>query len=185
MFANITVHEPAPAPDADSPLAFSMEGHAYQSPPEALPFVWAPNWNSGRAFVKYHEEVSSPDAFPKVLLLARRNGAASPALQHPPAFRRREGEWLFIPLFHIFGSEELTHWAPAIMSLAPTPYLALAASAGFTHGETLQLSINGASMQLPVAVMAAFPDGVAGLPYGLPQTEGLDLPSWGSIARTQ
>jgi NADH-quinone oxidoreductase subunit G len=182
MFANITVHEPAPAPDPDTPLAFSMEGHAYQSPPEALPFVWAPNWNSGRSFVKYHEEVSRPNAFPEVLLL-KTNGGASPVWRPPPAFQRREGEWLVVPLFHIFGSEELTHWAPAIMSLAPAPYVALPQSAGFADGETLEVIVDGAAMQLPAAILPTLPEGVAGLPAGLPQTEGLVLPSWAAIAR--
>jgi NADH-quinone oxidoreductase subunit G len=185
MFANITVHEPAPAPDADSPLAFSMEGHAYQSPPEALPFVWAPNWNSGRAFVKYHEEVSAPDAFPKVLLLSKQNGAGGPAPQPPRAFERRDGEWLFVPMFHVFGSEELTHSAPAIMSLAPAPYVAFPPSAGFAQGDLLQVSVDGASMRLPAVVIPSLPEGVAGLPQGLPQTGGIELPAWGTVVRAQ
>jgi NADH-quinone oxidoreductase subunit G len=162
-----------------------MEGHAYQSPPEALPFVWVPNWNSGRAFLKYHEEVNAPDAFPKVSLLNKQNGSRSTALQPPRAFQRRQGEWLFVPLFHIFGSEELTHWAPAIMSLAPAPYVALPPSAGFSHGEFLEVNVQGAAMRLPAAVIPALPEGVAGLPQGLPQTGGIELPAWGKIAKAQ
>ncbi len=41
----ISVHEPKPPEDADSPLAFSMEGSPDQAPAAVTPFFWSPGWN--------------------------------------------------------------------------------------------------------------------------------------------
>jgi NADH-quinone oxidoreductase subunit G len=46
MLANITVHEPKPPDDPDSPLVFSMEGNPDQPPAALQPFFWTPRWNS-------------------------------------------------------------------------------------------------------------------------------------------
>ena len=46
MGANIAVSEPKATEDADSALAFSMEGAESERPPALNPGVWAPGWNS-------------------------------------------------------------------------------------------------------------------------------------------
>ena len=50
-------------------------------------------------------------------------GSTSPAI--PPQFKARAGEWLLVPIFHIFGSEELSRHAHGIAQLLPRPYVAL------------------------------------------------------------
>ncbi len=82
------MHEPAPSPDADSPLAFSLEGlRPYETPAPLLTRVWSPGWNSGNGLHKLQEEVMGPlrGGSSGVRLLdgahgaPRRDGAPAPA----------------------------------------------------------------------------------------------------------
>ena len=54
--ANIRVSEPKIAGDADSPLAFSMEGRPETPPSSMVPFYWSPGWNSVQAMCQYLDE---------------------------------------------------------------------------------------------------------------------------------
>ena len=56
MNANITVSEPKPLQDLDSPLAFSMEGRQENPPSSLVPFYWTPGWNSVQAMYNYLDE---------------------------------------------------------------------------------------------------------------------------------
>ncbi len=107
----------------------------------------------------------------------------------PAAFIARKDEWLFVPLFHIFGSEELSSLSPAIEELSPGPYLALneddAQKLGFADGDIANVGLNGKAYRLPVRIRPALPTGVAGLPFGIPPLEGLSLPSWGRISKEE
>ena len=55
MLANISVHEPKPPEDPDSPLSFSMEGYPDEPPAALIPFFWSPGWNSIQAVNKFQE----------------------------------------------------------------------------------------------------------------------------------
>ena len=59
MLANISVHEPKPPDDPDSPLSFSMEGNPDQPPSALLPFFWTPGWNSIQAVNKFQAEIKA------------------------------------------------------------------------------------------------------------------------------
>jgi NADH-quinone oxidoreductase subunit G len=54
--ANIRVSEPKIPEDADSPLAFSMEGRSETPPSSMVPFYWSPGWNSVQAMYQYLDE---------------------------------------------------------------------------------------------------------------------------------
>jgi NADH-quinone oxidoreductase subunit G len=104
----------------------------------------------------------------------------------PPAFQARDEEWLIIPLWHIFGSEELSSLAPAVAERIPAPYLALspddATRLGIAAGESVELRLAGSSYRLPVSLRPALARGVAGLPAGLPGLRGMvTLPAWGEV----
>ena len=168
MLANISVHEPKPPEDPDSPLNFSMEGAAVAPPPAVTPFFWAPGWNSIQSVNKYQEEIAGPlrGGVPGVRLIEP-DGAPRPSAAVPAAFAPRAGEWLLAPLHHIFGSDELSRRAPAIASLTPPTYVALnpddAAALQVREGE--EVTVAGA--RLPVKILPDLPHGVAGLPVGL------------------
>jgi NADH-quinone oxidoreductase subunit G len=54
--AAISVNEPKPPQDNDSPMAFSMEGYKGVASPSLTPYYWSPGWNSVQATNKYMDE---------------------------------------------------------------------------------------------------------------------------------
>jgi NADH-quinone oxidoreductase subunit G len=112
----------------------------------------------------------------------------------PPAFKQRQGEWLIGPLYHIFGSEELSLYTPGIAELAPTPYLGVspedAGQLQVQDGEEIVLELDESqgrshhkiSLRLPAKIIPGLPRGTAGLPVGLPGFPWAGLPEWGRLA---
>jgi NADH-quinone oxidoreductase subunit G len=183
MLANISVHEPKPPDDPNTPLSFSMEGTLDQPPAALIPFFWSPGWNSIQATNFYQTEIDGPlrGAMPGVRLVEPATQLQNQYFdQVPPAFARRSDEWLLVPLHHIFGSEELSLSAPAIAELAPKPYVALNAGDAkrlrVEAGEELTVKFNGGAYSLPAKIQAELPLGIAGLPAGLPGLAGINLP---------
>ncbi len=183
MLANINVHEPKPPEDPDSALAFSMESGLQQPPPALNPFFWAPGWNSIQATAKYQSEVGGAlrGGDPGARLL---DPAISDTpryyLEIPEAFQSRNGELLVCPIYHIFGSEELSRHAKGIAELAPKPYLALnpqdAAARGLAEGHLAKLLWDGEPITLPAIIRADLPRGIAGAPAGVPPFSSFETP---------
>jgi NADH-quinone oxidoreductase subunit G len=121
VLVNIDVSEPAPPEDPDSPLSFSMEGYARSAACglHSVLLVARLELHSGGQYLSERGRRS---------LAWRRCGRAHhrarPANGQryfnaiPSAFEPREGEWLLVPMYHIFGSDELSLSAPGIAELA-------------------------------------------------------------------
>jgi NADH-quinone oxidoreductase subunit G len=184
MRANIDVSEPKPPEDPDSPLSFSMEGYEGEPPAALIPRFWAPGWNSIQSVNKFQEEVAGPlrggDPGRRLIEPAQATKIAY-FDQIPPAFEPRKGEWLIIPIHHIFGSEELSILTPGIAERAPQPYLLLnpddAAGLQVREGETVELGIDGAAYRLPVKFLPTLPVGIVGVAVGLPGLPGMVRPA--------
>ncbi len=190
MLANISVHEPKPPEDPDSPLAFSMEGYPGEPPPALITHYWEPGWNSVQALNKFQEEVGGPlrGGDPGVRLLeANPESRAAYFTAIPPAFERRKDEWLMLSLHHIFGSEELSILAPAVAQRAARPTLVLhpedAAELAIAPGEQAEISLAGTPYRLSVGLDSSVPRGTAGCPAGLPGLGGIGLPAWSKIRK--
>ena len=84
-----------------------------------------------------------------------------------------------VPLYHIFGSEELSRPAPAIAELSPEPYVALNPEDASRLGREVELF----GWRLPVKIATDLAPGQAGIPAGVPLFAGLDLPVWSRISR--
>ena len=181
VLANITVDEPKPPDDPNSSLSFSMEGNPDQPPSALIPFFWSPGWNSIQATNKYQSEIAGPlrGGNPGVRLIETGQDGTEFFASIPPAFEPRQGEWLLIPLFHIFGSEELSRFAPAVAQLFPAPYVALNPEDAREFGAEAEVF----GRHLPLKAVATLPRGVAGLPVGLTDLEGIELPAWSRISR--
>lgn len=188
MLVNISVHEPKPPDDPDSPLSFSMEGNPEQPPSALIPFVWTPGWNSIQAVNKFQTEVAGTlrGGDPGVRLFEPvKDGSGSYFHAVPSPFTAHPGEWLMLPSHHIFGSEELSQDAPAIAELMLKPYVGLSAEdAGridVAPEDQVNVSLNGEAYPLEVRIVPGLPRGIATLPVGFPGLEGLQLPAWGQI----
>jgi NADH-quinone oxidoreductase subunit G len=192
MFANITVHEPKPPDDADSSLSFSMEGYSApaQPPPPLIPFFWTPGWNSIQSVNKFQTEIGGPlrGGNPGVRLIepvkpeeSQYSGAA------PGSFGVRASEWVFLPAYHIFGSEELSRHAPGIAELSPKPYVGISADDAsllrLLEGNQAEVKLNAATYSLPVHIVPGLANGIAMLPAGIDSLAGEELPARGTIRR--
>ena len=190
MTAHRSVHEPKPPDDPDTPLAFSMEGYWRQPPAPLVPFFWAPGWNSPQAINKFQSEVGGAlrGGEPGIRLFEpEAGGGVAFFRESPEAFSARDDALLLVPLYHIFGTEELSGLAPAVAERVPAPYLALsradAAALQVGPGDTVACTLAGTTHRLPVQVDPGLPRGIAGLPVGLPAFRGMALPAWGTLTK--
>jgi NADH-quinone oxidoreductase subunit G len=190
IHAAVSVHEPAPPADPDSPLAFSMEGYEGPPPPSLIPRFWAPRWNSVQSVTKFQQEVAGPlrGGSPGQRLLEPGPDAVGTYFDEiPEAFARRAGHLLVVPGYHVFGSEELSMVSPPVAELAPQPYLAVNPE----DGDRLLLGPEGlvdvvlsdTSYHLPVKSAPEVPAGLAVVPVGLPGLPWDGQPVWRKLLR--
>lgn len=190
MHADVDVSESPPPNDPDSPLAFSMEGYQGQPPSELIPHYWSPGWNSVQSLNKFQEEVggSLKGGAPGRRLIEPPDSAHASYFDAVPSpFSARGDQWLAVPLYHVFGSEELSARSPAVMELVPQPYVAVnpldANRLDVEDGHEVELESEGSTHRWPVKIDAALGQGMIGLPAGLPQTASIRLPKWFSIRK--
>ncbi|MEO6775411.1 MAG: molybdopterin-dependent oxidoreductase, partial [Kofleriaceae bacterium] len=186
--AQIRIHEAPPPVDHDSPLAHSMEGYPGQPPPPLQPYFWSPGWNSIQSLNRFQEEVGGPlrGGDSGVRVFAPTTTQATYFATPPPAFVAIAGKWLIVPVYSLFGSEELSVRAPGVAERAPAPQLSLhpddAGALGAAAGDHAALTVGDRTWSLALRVSPALPRGVAGLSIVLPAVRGVALPAWGSIA---
>ncbi len=117
MLANITVHEPKPPEDPDTPLSFSMEGYGGQPPAPLIPRYWSPGWNSVQALNKFQQEVGGPlkSGDPGKRLIEPKRDDRPKYFSDIPSPRPVKPEGASLPGYSIFGSEELSSYSPAVV----------------------------------------------------------------------
>ncbi|MEJ2600995.1 MAG: NADH-quinone oxidoreductase subunit NuoG, partial [Anaerolineales bacterium] len=125
MLANISVSEPKPPDDTDTPMAFSMEGYKGIPPSALISRYWSPGWNSVQALNKFQSEVAGPliggDPGRRLISIPEN---AKPKYFDPSSVSRQTHTWQLVPVYHIFGSEPLSMLTPGVAERAPQPYLA-------------------------------------------------------------
>ena len=191
IHANIHVSEHKPPEDADAPFSYTMEGYSGPLPAALIPFYWTPHWNSVQALNKFQIEVGGPlrGGDPGVRLIEPNNGQVEYFSDVPAGFKLRSGEYLILPIQHIFGSEELSLYSSAVAQLAPAPYLLMSSedmkSLKINATQQVELSISDSIYRLPVQINETLPKGIIGLPVGLPGLTGIELPTWGKLTPGQ
>jgi NADH-quinone oxidoreductase subunit G len=188
MFANVSVHDPKPPQDPDTPFSFSMEGFQGEPPAPLIPRYWAPGWNSVQSLNKFQTEVGGTlRGGSSGKRLIKPTSVESSFLFHtvPLPFSPKPGQWLAIPIHHIFGSEELSSLSPGIAELAPRPYVAInlrdATRLQIQDGDFVNFAMKGRSpLLLTARLESSLPPGIIGVPVGLSSLEGKDvnLPDW-------
>jgi NADH-quinone oxidoreductase subunit G len=183
MHADKNVSEPRPPTDADSAMSYTMEGYVGVPPPALTPFYWSPGWNSVQAINKYQIEVGgalhggNPG---KRLFEPTEDSDVAYFEIMPTSLLPKADEYIVLPLYHIFGSDELSAQSPAMAERVPQAYIAMndadALTAGIAAGAILEIKLNGKISWLPVNLNLGLPEGFAGLPKGLPETTGIHFP---------
>lgn len=171
--ANLNVSELRAPQDADSPLAFSMEGFFGPATPGPLtPFAWSPGWNSPQAWNKFQDEVGGHlrEGDSGVRLI---EPATQPAGFYQPCdpFVVKAGDWRIVPVHHIFGSDELAARAEVTESRQPEPYVGLAqadaTALNVKEGAPLLLTFGTRHATLAVKILPGLASGMLALPVGI------------------
>ncbi len=120
MHAHEHVSETPPPRDLDSPYAFSMEGSWGEGGERAA--VWAPGWNSEQALNKFQQEVGGDwrEPMPAVRLPFRQSAEDGYLSTPTPPAPQRDG-WRLVPRYEVFGSEELSRYAGAVVERGGPP----------------------------------------------------------------
>ena len=184
MLSHLTVHEPPPPPDQDTPLGFSMEGYRGPLPSPLISQFWAPGWNSIQAVNKYQDEVGGPlrEEMPGLRLIEP-VGRKAPSwfTAIPREFQPTSHQWLLLPLTALFGSEELSNRSPAIVERISEPFLSLHPSDGerlsLDDQTTIELTLQETMYRLAVRLECSTPAGTAGISLG-PDISDVRGPVW-------
>jgi NADH-quinone oxidoreductase subunit G len=183
LSSHLTVHEPPPPVDPDSPLGFTMEGYRGPLPSPLISQFWAPGWNSIQAVNTYQDEVGGPlrEEMPGVrLIVPVATKAQSWFTDIPPAFQPASHHWLLLPQFAVFGSDELSNRSPSIVERIAQPFLSLHPADGarlsLVDRSTIDLVLHGTSYRLVVHLEATTPVGTAGLSL-VPEVSGVRVPA--------
>jgi NADH-quinone oxidoreductase subunit G len=176
MRANISVHEPRASQDADTALAFSMEGHngvqKGDRPGSLIPFAWAPGWNSPQAWNKFQDEVGGHvrAGDPGVRLFEPTVDAKADYYGPAPAAAGTD-QYRVLPLQHIFGSEELSSRAAPLQTQIPNGYVLISAATAqrlkVAAGANLTVTVGASTVSLPIRISPVLPDAAVGLPQGI------------------
>jgi len=189
MNSNIAVSETKPPQDNETPLAFSMEGYKGKPPSPLIPYYWSPGWNSNQASNKYLEQPngSLKGGDPGIRMFEPNDQAEVNFYNHvPSAFEPKQGQWQVVPVYHIFGSEELSSKGKAIGERIPERKIYMnevdAKSIKMIDNQSVQLDISGKILQSKIKINNSFPKGIIGISYNLPGMPFLSLPGWGKIS---
>ena len=188
IYAKTAVSETGIERDSDSPLSFSMEGIQEMPRPSLIPFYWSPGWNSVQAVNKYLDEpngqMKGGDSGIKLIEPAgiSQNNYFEP--ENKP-FVLQKGQWLVVPAFQIFGSEELSSTAVTLAKRIPEPFVYLnpedSKKMGVKNGDMVQLEISTSLLKIKVKIEESIGQGIAGLSVNLPGMAFIDLPGKGKI----
>ena len=187
MNAHHNVSEPKPPEDSDSPLSYTMEGLRALPPSSMIPFFWSPGWNSVQSVNKYQEEVGAAlkGGDPGLRLLTPKKQASKYFAYAPEPFKALEGRLFVIPLYHIYGSEELSVVSKGVALRSPEPYVMISAQDSQTlavhEGAMLSFQIAQQRFILPVKINNDLLPGLAGVPVGLAKLPYVDLPAWAIV----
>jgi NADH-quinone oxidoreductase subunit G len=186
--AAIAVSETKPPDDSQSPLAFTMEGSDEIPPSSLVSYYWLPGWNSYQAMNFYLDEPngSMKGGDPGIRLIeASQENHLSFFSPVALPFNPKAGEWLIIPVYRIFGSEELSSGSQAIVERIEAPFILMnpadAQAIGGKNNDLINLALSGKIMELKLKIEKSIPPGIAGLSVGLPGMTYFELPGWGKL----
>lgn len=191
MHADKSVHEPTPPQDKESPMSFTMEGfHGTPSAP-LTPFFWSPGWNSVQAFNKYQIEIGGDlrREIPQLCIFRNNKSGKLDGVYYKmessdtkKQVDANNAELTAIPLYHIFGSDELSVKEGGTKELVPSPYIGVnpesAERMGWDEFTLLRPVKDDVSKGVKIKVMDGIPDGCIGIPMGLGQMSFVELEGW-------
>ena len=168
MRAHLNVHEPKQEQDEDGLMNYSMEGVPPTKDATIFNSPWAPGWNSNQSVFKFQKTAGGElrQGGQGERLFDENTGAKA---WYPAAVSKTSiNGFAMFPLYHLFGSEELTAHSDAIQAKATGAYVALnpadVAKLGLAVSDGVQVQHNGA---VPYLARASIAPGTVGISVGL------------------
>jgi len=190
MNAHVAVSESGVLQDKDSPLAFSMEGQAERPASSLTPFYWSPGWNSVQALYSYLDEPngSMKGGDPGIRLIEpAEKSSVDYFKESKKTTGKSEKDWQIVPVYQIFGSEELSVYGQAIQKRIKEPFVWLnpedAKAIGVKDEDSVQLEIDENKLKIKVKVENSLQKGLAGLSINLPGMPFVELPGYGRFEK--
>lgn len=186
--SHIDVSEQKLPRDNDSPLAYSMEGQMQKPPSSLVPFYWNPGWNSVQAISFYLDEPNGhmKGGDPGIRLIeADESGRDAYFKVSQKSVQAGKDEWLIIPVYQIFGSEELSAVGSAVSQRISGPFVFVnqkdADKIGIAEADHIRIEISDTELRIKVKIENSLPPGIAGLSVNLPEMPFIDLPAPGKL----
>ncbi len=168
MRAHLNVHEPKQEQDEDGLMNYSMEGVPPTKDATIFNSPWAPGWNSNQSVFKFQKTAGGElrQGGQGERLFDENTGAKA---WYPAAVSKTSiNGFAMFPLYHLFGSEELTAHSDAMQAKATGAYVALnpadVAKLGLAVSDGVQVQHNGA---VPYLARASIAPGTVGISVGL------------------
>jgi len=174
MKSTINIHELKPVTDIDSPMSYTMEGYHGEAPSALTTSYWSPGWNSVQSINKYQIEVGGAlhGGDPGLRLIEPRLTKTAYYQSKSESFKPAKSGLTVVPVYLIFGSEELSAKAPAIAERIGEAFIALnaadAAAAKLTAGEKVEITIGNQVSTVNVIIKNELAIGLAGISAGYP-----------------
>lgn len=177
MRANINVHEPKQEQDEEGILSYSMEGISPLKDATVFNTAWAGGWNSNQSVFKFQshtggalKQASNGQCLIKSTVTDKNWSDISESKSVSTNF---EG----FPLYHLFGSEELSARADAIQEKATAAYIALneadVEKLGLQASDGVSVLVDGINCgSVPYIIRSSIAPGSVGVSVGL---QGLDI----------
>jgi NADH-quinone oxidoreductase subunit G len=100
---------------------------------------------------------------------------------------KSESDWQIVPVYQIFGSEELSAMGQAISKRMKEPFVWLnpedAKAIGVKDDDTVQLEIDENKLKIKVKIENSLHKGLAGLAKNLPGMPFVELPGFGRFEK--
>ncbi|CAL1329084.1 NADH-quinone oxidoreductase subunit G [Candidatus Providencia siddallii] len=174
ILANKSVHEPSQPKDLDSPFVFSMEGNNNMiSKRQQIAFAWSPGWNSPQSWNKFQEKIFGHLLFgdPGVRLFDSIKRNISFFTEIPDRYKPKKSQWLIVPYYHLFGSDEISQRSEKIKNCIPKPYIVLnkkdAIKYNLCNSSKFKFIYNKQTFILNVCLSKYLSNGQIGLPLGM------------------
>ena len=179
MRSDVSVHEPKQPMDEETPLAFSMEGLDVGQPSALMSSSWSPGWNSNQSIQKFQDEAGGAikGGSAGVRLIESGSGLKLEDITVPDTFKPDTNERLLVPVYRIFGSDELSAQSPAIAELAGVSQVVLgpedAANLQVKNGDGVAITFESKAVILEVVLDGTMAKGCVGYTAGMAGTESL------------
>jgi NADH-quinone oxidoreductase subunit G len=188
IYANISVSEAKLTEDTDSSLSFSMEGESENPPSSLVPFYWTPGWNSVQAMYSYLDEPggSLKGGDPGIRLFESFDSNEKNYFRKEyPNYNVKDTELLLIPVYQIFGSEELSSVSPSILQNVGEPLVIInkgdAHKMDVSEGDSIQIEVGQINIKVKVSIGNHIVEGLAGLSVNTPGMPFFDIPCKGKF----